>query len=212
MKYFNSERISIMFLIFYSCNNTKAFDASGNFESDEVIVSAQQNGQLLSFNLDEGDTLTTGEMVGQIDTTVPTLQMQQALATIQSLKSKTSNVQETNDLVEKQLAVLQVELDHMIHEKDRTAKPGKSRCSHTKTTGRSDGTGYSTGKTNECNQTAVESKFHQYKYNQQQHPERKSATGENRCPIPGTDQQRPGDQSYHVVSCCRNMPWREKWP
>jgi HlyD family secretion protein len=47
--------------------------------------------------------------------------MQQAVATIQSLKSKTSNVQETNDLVEKQMAVLQVELDHMIHERDRTA-------------------------------------------------------------------------------------------
>ncbi|MEJ0081941.1 MAG: hypothetical protein WDM78_13560 [Puia sp.] len=65
--------------------------------------------------------LAAGESVGQIDTTVPKLQMQQAMATIQSLKSKTSNVQETNDLVEKQMAVLQVELDHMIHERDRTA-------------------------------------------------------------------------------------------
>ncbi len=120
MKYFTLSGF-LLFLVLTSCNNTKSFDASGNFESDEVIVSAQQNGQLLSFSLDEGDTLTTGELVGQIDTTVPTLQMQQAIATIQSLKSKTSNVQETNDLVEKQMAVLQVELDHMIHERDRTA-------------------------------------------------------------------------------------------
>ena len=120
MKYFTLSGF-LWFLFFCSCNNKKAFDASGNFESDEVIVSAQQNGQLLSFNLDEGDTLRIGELVGQIDTTVPTLQMQQAMATIQSLKSKTSDVQETNDLVEKQMAVLQVELDHMIHERDRTA-------------------------------------------------------------------------------------------
>jgi HlyD family secretion protein len=121
MKYFTLSGL-LLFFIFSACNKTRPFDASGNFESDEVIVSAQQNGQLLSFNLDEGDTLVKGELVGQIDTTIPKLQMQQAMATIQSLKSKTSNVQETNDLVEKQMAVLQVELDHQIHERDRTAK------------------------------------------------------------------------------------------
>src|SRR5580692_5321931 len=120
MKYFILSGF-LLFLTVSSCNNTKPFDASGNFESDEVIVSAQQNGQLLSFNLDEGDTLATGEMVGQIDTTIPKLQMQQAIATIQSLKSKTSDVRETNDLVEKQMAVLQAELDHQIHERDRAA-------------------------------------------------------------------------------------------
>jgi HlyD family secretion protein len=120
MKYFTLSGF-LMFFAVSACNYTKPFDASGNFESDEVIVSAQQNGQLLSFNLDEGDTLAMGELVGQIDTTIPKLQMQQVIATIQSLKSKTSNVEETNDLVEKQMAVLQVELDHQIHERDRTA-------------------------------------------------------------------------------------------
>ena len=120
MKYFTLSGL-LLFFVFSACNKTKSFDASGNFESDEVIVSAQQNGQLLFFNLDEGDTLFAGKLVGQIDTTVPELQMQQAVATIRSLKSKTSNVQETNDLVEKQMAVLQAELDHQIHERDRTA-------------------------------------------------------------------------------------------
>ena len=120
MKYFTLSGF-LLVLALISCNKAKTFDATGNFESDEVIVSAQQNGQLLSFNLDEGDTLAAGEFVGQIDTTVPKLQMQQAIATIRSLKSKTSSVQETNDLVEKQLAILQVQLDHQIHERDRTA-------------------------------------------------------------------------------------------
>ena len=111
----------LAFLMIYSCNKTKSFDASGNFESDEVIVSAQQNGQLLSFNLNEGDTIPMGVMVGQIDTTILKLQMQQAVASIQSLKAKTSTVRETNDLVEKQLAVQQVELDHQLKERERTA-------------------------------------------------------------------------------------------
>jgi HlyD family secretion protein len=111
----------IAIIALFSCNKPNGIDASGNFESDEVIVSAQQNGQLLSFRPNEGDTLSAGELVGQIDTTVPKLQMQQALATIRSLKAKTSTVQQTNDLVEKQLAVQEVELAHQIHERDRTA-------------------------------------------------------------------------------------------
>ena len=173
MKYFILSGF-LLFLVFSSCNNTRSFDASGNFESDEVIVSAQQNGQLLSFNLDEGDTLTIGELVGQIDTTVPKLQMQQAVATIQSLKSKTSDVQETNDLVEKQMAVLQVELDHMIHERDRTANLVKADAA--------------TQKQLDDLTAQVIQMEKQMNVTRQQHPERKSATGENRCPIPGTDQ------------------------
>jgi HlyD family secretion protein len=112
----------IALLMICSCNKPNSFDASGNFESDEVIVSAQQNGQLLSFNLNEGDTIPMGAMVGQIDTTILKLQMQQAVASIQSLKSKTSSVNETNDLVEKQLAVQEVELDHQLKERERTFK------------------------------------------------------------------------------------------
>ena len=119
MKYFRLSGYIITVLIL-SCNKGNNFDASGNFESDEVIVSAQQNGQILSFNIDEGDTLTQGEIVGQIDTTFQKLQKQQALATINSLKQKTSNVAETNDLVEKQLMVQEVELDHQLREQTRT--------------------------------------------------------------------------------------------
>ncbi len=107
-------------LLFLSCNKGNNFDASGNFESDEVIVSAQQNGQLLSFNLNEGDTLRQGELVGQIDTIISKLQKQQAIATISSLRQKTSNVAETNDLVKKQLLVQEVELDHQLKEQTRT--------------------------------------------------------------------------------------------
>jgi HlyD family secretion protein len=118
MKYFKLSGFFAILLI-ASCNKGNGFDASGNFESDEVIVSAEQNGQILTFNLNEGDTLTKGEMVGRIDSTVSKLQMQQALATIHSLKEKTSTVSQTNDLVTKQLAVQEVELDHQLKEQIR---------------------------------------------------------------------------------------------
>jgi HlyD family secretion protein len=121
MKYFKLTGLAILFLIGSCTNHAHDFDASGNFEADEVIVSAQQSGQLLSFHLEEGDSLVSGARVGQIDVTVSTLQMQQAQATIHSLQAKTSSSDEENDLVRKQLAVQEVELDHQIKERARTA-------------------------------------------------------------------------------------------
>lgn len=44
------------------------YDATGMFEATEVIVSAEQNGRLLSFTVEEGDRLQTGSQVGLIDT------------------------------------------------------------------------------------------------------------------------------------------------
>jgi len=108
-------------LMIFSCNNRQNdFDASGNFEADEVIVSAQINGQLLSFKLEEGDSLAKASIVGQIDVTVPTLQMQQTEATISTLRLKTSSSEQQNDLVKKQLIVQEVELDHQLKERTRT--------------------------------------------------------------------------------------------
>src|ERR1700681_263585 len=111
----------LSFLLISSCNTSQIdYDASGNFEADEVIVSAQLTGELLSFNLQEGDSLIAGRVVGQIDITVPRLQMEQAEARIIALRGKTSTVIEQNDLVKKQLAVQEVQLVHQLKEKERT--------------------------------------------------------------------------------------------
>ena len=45
-----------------ACNNNKhQFDASGTFEVDEVIVSAEVAGKILSLNINEGDTIQKGD-------------------------------------------------------------------------------------------------------------------------------------------------------
>jgi HlyD family secretion protein len=103
-----------------SCEKKNDYDASGNFEADEVIVSAQQNGVLLAFNLNEGDILKAGQPVGQIDVTLSRLQKQQAEATISALKKKTSSPAEQTELVRKQLAVQQARLDQLNRERTRT--------------------------------------------------------------------------------------------
>jgi HlyD family secretion protein len=105
----------------FSCSgNQDAYDASGHFEADETIVSAQQNGQLLSFAVEEGETLRQGAVVGQIDVTTPTLQMQQAQASIHALHEKTTDPGPQLELVRKQLAVQQAQLEQQMHERART--------------------------------------------------------------------------------------------
>lgn len=50
-------------------DNEKDYDATGTFEATEVTVSAEQNGRLLAFSVNEGDRVTTGQQVALIDTT-----------------------------------------------------------------------------------------------------------------------------------------------
>src|SRR5579872_2770498 len=60
--------LGALVLTFAACNGHKLVtDASGVFESDEVIVSAEQNGKITSFPIHEGDTLAAGKAIGQID-------------------------------------------------------------------------------------------------------------------------------------------------
>lgn len=108
------------FLTIQSCNsNDNKFDASGTFESDEVIVSAEQNGQLLSFNVQEGDNLSKGQVVGYIDSTNLVLQKQQVLASIHSLSQKTSDVQPQVNMLKDQLAVQQSQMEQLVRERNR---------------------------------------------------------------------------------------------
>jgi HlyD family secretion protein len=120
MKYFHFLGF-LGFLFLSSCNGSQTgYDASGNFEADEVIVSAQQTGELLSFGIQEGDSLRSGEVVGQIDVTIPKLEKEQAEARITALHSRTSSPDDQNDLVKKQLAVQEAQLDQQIKERTRT--------------------------------------------------------------------------------------------
>jgi len=108
-------------LIFSSCGgNDRANDASGNFEADEVIVSARQNGELLAYTIAEGEHLAAGAVVGQIDVTIQKLQKEQTEASIAALQAKTTTSDEQVNVVRKQLAVQQTQLAHLHQEEQRT--------------------------------------------------------------------------------------------
>src|SRR3546814_20080888 len=92
----NSPLIAILafLLVATACDRQDEYDASGHFEADEVIVSAQQTGEILSFLAREGDRLEAGYIVGQIDVTLSRLQKEQIEASIKALKQKTSRSEE----------------------------------------------------------------------------------------------------------------------
>ena len=116
--------ISLMLLVLVqACGNKKeVYDASGSFEADEVVVSSELGGQLIQLNVEEGDTLNKGQIVGVVDSTNLTLQKEQVKATIASLSEKTNNVQPQIELLQKQLQVQQSQLTNLLHEKERTER------------------------------------------------------------------------------------------
>lgn len=100
-------------------NNENKFDASGTFETTEVIVSSELNGKILSLNISEGDTVSSGRVVGTVDAEGITLQKEQVEASISSLGDKTADVGPQVQLLQNQLAVQQSQLSNLLHEKKR---------------------------------------------------------------------------------------------
>lgn len=112
--------ITLLAFGFTACNsgNGKA-DASGTFEANEVIVSAESSGKLTSFIIEEGQTLAKDTVVGTVDGTNISLQKEQVESSIQALGEKTMDVSPQVKLLEDQLAVQQSQLNNLVHEQTR---------------------------------------------------------------------------------------------
>ncbi|WP_445908727.1 HlyD family secretion protein [Yeosuana sp.] len=96
-----------------SCNNDKKnFDASGTFEAIETIISADANGTINAFNIEEGQLLENNQFIGYIDSTQLYLKKVQLEKQINALLSKKPNVAV-------QLASLNIQLSKANKEKNR---------------------------------------------------------------------------------------------
>lgn len=76
-----------------SCNsgNDKA-DGYGNFEATETVISSENNGKLLAFNVEEGMVLTQNQVVGYIDTIPLHLKKEQLRTSKEVIYAKSKNV------------------------------------------------------------------------------------------------------------------------
>lgn len=105
--------IILLTLIVISCSsNDNVSDAYGNFEADEVIISAESTGKISDLHIKEGDEVKSGEILAQIDTTQLYLQKLQILASMEAVASKTQNIKV-------QVDVLNEKKKNLLREKQR---------------------------------------------------------------------------------------------
>ena len=79
-------------LLIASCNNKETADAYGNFEATETTISAEANGRIIHFEVEEGALLKAGDTVGLIDTTDLHLKRRQLVAQRSAAASKRENL------------------------------------------------------------------------------------------------------------------------
>ena len=101
--------------LFSACGNgTPKYDATGTFETTEVLVSAEASGKLLYFNIEEGTVLKAGQEVGVVDTVQLYLKKLQLEANIKS-------VEEQRPDILKQVAATKEQITAAERERNRVA-------------------------------------------------------------------------------------------
>lgn len=115
MKSKNLLRLCSLLALFSACGNgTPKYDATGTFETTEVLVSAEASGKLLYFNIEEGTVLKAGQEVGVVDTVQLYLKKLQLEANIKSVE------EQRPDLL-KQVAATKEQITAAERERNRVA-------------------------------------------------------------------------------------------
>ena len=85
--------ISILVTSLFSCDNDNGkADGYGNFEATEITISAENNGKLMRFDLNEGDVLKKEQFIGYIDTIPLALKREQLEVSKGVINSKSKGV------------------------------------------------------------------------------------------------------------------------
>lgn len=69
-------------------NNNASLEASGTIEADEVNLIAEIGGKITEIMISEGQLIKSGALAGHIDSTIPSLQVQQAEAAVKAARAK----------------------------------------------------------------------------------------------------------------------------
>src|SRR5215211_7540874 len=103
--------LPIVFLA--ACNRGSEPDAYGTFEANEVVVSSETTGQLLTFTPIEGAQLAKGSVVGIVDTSQLALEKQQIIAQRQATGSRATEVSRQISVLEIQRVIARRNYDRM---------------------------------------------------------------------------------------------------
>jgi HlyD family secretion protein len=98
-----------------ACDHRKDLsDSYGNFEVDDVIVSAEVSGKILKSSVEESDKITKDEVLALIDTIQYSLQLNQLNAQKASVQSKLSGVNAQIDTYKQQKDNLMVTYHRVV--------------------------------------------------------------------------------------------------
>ena len=98
---------------FLSCSDTnRKADGYGNFEATEITISAENNGKLIQFDINEGNVLKKNQFIGYIDTIPLALKREQLQVSKAVISSKSKGVLS-------QISVLNAKLKTAITNKTR---------------------------------------------------------------------------------------------
>lgn len=117
--------IMIQLLTLRCSSKNGGFDATGTFESDEIIVSSEANGKLLRLDIEEGMVLKKDQIVGLVDTTQLFLKKKQLESSIETIKNKTPDINT-------QLAIIKEQIQTAEREKNRIESLVKENAATTK--------------------------------------------------------------------------------
>lgn len=93
-----------------SCKNDIEFDACGQIEATQITVSAESNGKILSLDIEEGDNLREGQVVGAIDSVQTVLQIQELRQRIEGARARIVDMKRQGEPDRNQLESLEKDL------------------------------------------------------------------------------------------------------
>jgi len=110
----------LLAFILSACASKKlAYDASGTFEGDEIIVSSEVSGQILALNFEEGEELPAGKIALVIDSTQTWLKKKQVEAQIKAAGYRIPDIKSQTGQYASQIAVLDTRIDYLTKERQR---------------------------------------------------------------------------------------------
>lgn len=114
-KIIKSITILSIILLAVACDDERKFDASGSFEAVEVIISAEATGKLEEFNMEEGQELEEGQVIGYIDSVQLYLKKKQLESQIDALIARTPDVDVQLSALFEQLNAAEVEKQRILN-------------------------------------------------------------------------------------------------
>lgn len=104
---------SLMLVLSACSSKDNSFDVTGAFESTEVIVSSEANGKIMELNLQEGDRLEAGAVLGYVDSMQLYLRKKQLEAGLRSVDIRKPDIRKQIASLEQQIAVARSEQQRM---------------------------------------------------------------------------------------------------